>query len=101
MRLRTHIAVLVQIVLLGLSLPAFAQNTAAGAPTRGMSMTQVEQHYGAPLHRHAAIGQPPIVRWDYSGYHLYFEDDHVLHAVVPGDPVPVVNKAELMGAASE
>ncbi len=101
MRLRTHKAVLVQIALLGLSLPTFAQDMGAGAPARGTSMAQVEQHYGAPLQRHAAVGQPPITRWDYPDYHLYFEHDHVLHAVVPGDPVPIVNKAELMGAVSE
>ncbi len=99
MRLRTHKAVLVQIVLLGLSLPAFAQNT--GAPTRGASMAQVEQRYGAPLQRHAPVGHPPITRWDYADYRLYFESDHVLHAVVPGEPVPIVNQTELMDATPE
>ena len=51
-----------------------------------MSMTAVESSYGAPAQRHAAVGggnaqQPPITRWDYPSFSVYFEHDKVIHAV--------------------
>jgi hypothetical protein len=54
---------------------------ASDGPTRGMSMPQVEQRFGAPANRIPAVGQPPISRWDYRNYSVYFEHDRVLHAV--------------------
>jgi hypothetical protein len=62
---------------------------AMDVPSRGMSMTQVEAKYGAPSQKHAAVGNPPITRWDYDGFSVYFERDHVIHSVVPASP-PVV-----------
>ncbi len=53
-------------------------------PRRGSSMAQVEQRFGAPRTRHAAVGQPPITRWDYEGFSVYFEHQHVVHAVAHG-----------------
>ncbi len=50
-------------------------------PTRGMSKTQVEGNFGAPAERFAAVGQPPITRWVYPTFVVYFEYDHVVHAV--------------------
>ena len=50
-------------------------------PTRGTSTSQVQRQHGEPNTRHAAVGQPPITRWDYPGYSVYFEYDHVVHAV--------------------
>lgn len=50
-------------------------------PSRGISMATVEQRFGAPKARHAAVGQPPITRWDYDGFSVYFEYSHVVHAV--------------------
>jgi hypothetical protein len=52
-------------------------------------MAQVEAKYGAPREKHAAVGKPPITRWDYEALSVYFENDRVIHAVVPGAP-PVV-----------
>ncbi len=54
-------------------------------PKRGMRMTQVEQKFGAPATRHPAVGLPPITRWDYPDFSVFFEHDIVLHSVVPGD----------------
>lgn len=57
-------------------------------PNRGSTMTQVESRYGAPTVRHAAVGDPPITRWDYPQFSVFFEHDKVLHAVIvrsPGD----------------
>ena len=50
-------------------------------PARGMSMRAVEQRFGAPVTRHATVGQPPITRWDYNGFSVFFEHDKVIHAV--------------------
>jgi len=58
-------------------------------PARGTSMSQVEAKYGAPRTRHAAVGNPPITRWDYDAFSVYFERDYVIHSVVPAAP-PVV-----------
>lgn len=50
-------------------------------PQRGTSTSQVQRLHGEPITRHAAVGQPPITRWDYPGYSVYFEYDHVIQAV--------------------
>lgn len=54
-------------------------------PRRAMTMAQVERRYGTPRVRHNTIGDPPITRWDYADFSVFFEHDRVLHAVVPGD----------------
>jgi hypothetical protein len=51
-------------------------------PERGMHMEQVEQKFGAPTNRHAAVGEPPITRWDYPSFAVFFEHDIVIHTVV-------------------
>jgi hypothetical protein len=65
--------------------PAQAQ---AATPGRGMSMAQVEAHYGSPSEKVAAVGDPPISRWVYPNFTVYFERHHVIHAVAtqPGTP---------------
>lgn len=50
-------------------------------PRRGMGKDQVQQRYGEPGSRVPAVGEPPISRWDYTDYSVYFEGEHVLHAV--------------------
>jgi hypothetical protein len=55
-------------------------------PSRGLTMGQVEARYGAPVARSAAVGQPPITRWEYPSFVVYFENDRVIHAVVTGAP---------------
>lgn len=51
-------------------------------PSRGMSMDQVVTKFGAPLTRVPAVGKPPIARWEYPGFVVYFEAEHVIHSVV-------------------
>lgn len=51
-------------------------------PKRGMSQAEVEAQFGAPQARGEAIGQPPISRWEYADYDVYFEQDRVLHTVL-------------------
>jgi hypothetical protein len=58
-----------------------ATATAAALPARGQSMASVERQFGAPAERQAAVGQPPITRWVYPGFVVFFEYEHVVHAV--------------------
>jgi hypothetical protein len=51
-------------------------------PTRGMTMDQVTTKFGAPVTKVPAVGTPPISRWEYPGFVVYFEADHVIHSVV-------------------
>jgi hypothetical protein len=71
--------------------PSYAQNlqmvdapsvqTRVETPGRGLSMAQVERKFGAPTDRVAAVGQPPIARWVYPSFVVYFERNLVIHAV--------------------
>lgn len=51
-------------------------------PENGLTMSQVEQRYGAPDRRHAAVGDPPITRWMYDEFSVYFEHDRVIESVL-------------------
>ena len=56
-------------------------------PARGMTMDQVKHEYGAPEKVLATRGgsskhQPPIHRWEYPRYIVYFEYSHVIHSVL-------------------
>jgi hypothetical protein len=57
-------------------------------PARGSSMADVEARFGAPTRKYPAVGgpdssrhNPPITRWAYPGFSVYFEHDHVVDAV--------------------
>lgn len=58
-------------------------------PARGMTMAQVLKRFGPPQRRMApsprtAQGplKPPIVRWVYADYIVYFERNRVIHTVI-------------------
>ncbi len=51
-------------------------------PVRGTSMERVQADFGTPTSQQAAVGDPPISRWDYPGFAVYFEYDLVIHAAV-------------------
>jgi hypothetical protein len=61
-----------------------APAASAERPSRGMSMEKVEAAYGAPSNRAPAVGQPPITRWEYPGFVVYFEHNLVIHSVAVG-----------------
>ena len=67
-------------VLLIDGIEADAQS-AAQRPKSGMTMANVEKTFGSPAERHDSVGRPPITRWDYPGFSVYFENDRVIHAV--------------------
>lgn len=62
--------------------PAATSTAPVTVPTRGVSMDKVAAQFGAPTQRSAAVGKPPITRWDYPGFSVYFEYQHVIHSVV-------------------
>ena len=56
-------------------------------PTRGASMAAVEARFGAPQRKYPAVGgggrhTPPITRWQYESFSVYFENSHVVNAVL-------------------
>ena len=53
-----------------------------GHPTRGMTQASVESKYGSPVAVKAPVGEPPITRWEYANFVVFFEYDRVIHAVV-------------------
>lgn len=57
------------------------RTTASQRPPRGTSMERVEAMFGAPTNRQAPVGEPPIARWEYPGFVVYFEHQYVIHAV--------------------
>ncbi|HTP39763.1 MAG TPA: hypothetical protein VMI92_09340 [Steroidobacteraceae bacterium] len=63
------------------------RETSLATPGRGLTMTQVEKKFGAPTERHPAVGKPPITRWDYPGFSVFFEHQWVIHSVVTA-PTP-------------
>jgi hypothetical protein len=62
-------------------LSIFDEPAGVERPTRGATMATVEQQFGAPASKLAPVGEPPITRWVYDGFTVYFERDRVIHAV--------------------
>jgi hypothetical protein len=61
-----------------------SEPAATERPARGLTMDKVEAKFGAPSRRVPAVGEPPITRWEYPGFVVYFERDRVIHAVATG-----------------
>ncbi len=55
---------------------------ALSLPYRGMSMEAVATQYGAPLQKASPVGEPPIIRWEYEKFAVYFESEYVIHSVM-------------------
>jgi hypothetical protein len=53
-------------------------------PARGSLMKTVEKQFGAPANRHPTVGKPPITRWDYPNFSVFFEGDRVIDSVATG-----------------
>lgn len=51
-------------------------------PRNGLTMSQIRQQFGNPKTEMPAVGEPPISRWEYDGYSVFFENDLALHSVV-------------------
>lgn len=80
------------IILLSFTSATFAENqgvpvgqqaqSAIVKPKNGQTMQQVEENFGQPLNRSPAVGEPPITRWRYPEFTVYFEHNRVIHAVL-------------------
>jgi hypothetical protein len=65
-------------------------NSPAGVPRprNGQTMTEVEGQFGAPEQKLAPVGtpgsphMPPITRWVYPAFTVYFENDQVIESVL-------------------
>lgn len=70
-----------QMLAEAVSVPATQPPLSANVPHRGMSMAQVRRTWGSPTSQLGAVGEPPITRWIYDGFTVYFEHRAVIHAV--------------------
>ncbi len=64
-----------------------APASAAAPEVRGRTKAQIRAQLGAPTEELPPVGgdrprHPPITRWVYPGFTVYFERDRALHAVV-------------------
>ena len=55
---------------------------AAEKPQLGMTMELVEKEFGVPVTRSPARGKPPIIRWEYNDFVVYFEGTYVIHSII-------------------
>ena len=83
-------AVLCLLLALGAGQPASADqlliekinsDAATPRPTRGVSMDSVRNRFGEPGEVRGPVGEPPITRWVYTDFTVYFEHNRVIHAV--------------------
>lgn len=65
-----------------LSMDGMQTRSDVDRPTRGMTQNSVEARYGSPVDKIAPVGEPPIARWEYPEFVVYFEYDRVIHAVI-------------------
>jgi hypothetical protein len=87
-----------------LAMPESASAATVSVPARGSSMATVSQQFGEPSTKHPAKGggsakHPPITRWDYPAFSVFFERSTVIDVVVKGVPMPIQNKDELQPAS--
>jgi hypothetical protein len=51
-------------------------------PARGLNMQQVRNNFGEPINELPWVGEPPITRWQYADFTVYFEHQYVINTVV-------------------
>ena len=51
-------------------------------PQNGQTQAEVEARFGPPGSKGSPVGDPPITRWDYEHWNVYFEYDRVLFTVL-------------------
>jgi hypothetical protein len=57
-------------------------------PAPGETKRAVLERFGLADEEHPAVGRPPITRWDYRAFSVYFENDRVIEAVLQHQPSP-------------
>jgi len=61
--------------------PAEIVEKVPGMPPRGVTKDTVRERLGEPVRKVPAVGEPPISRWVYEPFTIYFEHERVLHSV--------------------
>ncbi len=61
--------------------PQMGQSQEMEMPVRGMHKDQVRAKFGQPKEILPPVGDPPITRWVYDGYTVYFEYSYVIQSV--------------------
>lgn len=56
-------------------------------PRNGLTKAQVEDRFGTPLERRAPVGDPPITRWVYDDFNVFFEYELVIESVLHHEAV--------------
>ena len=67
-------------------IPVGQHSTSVKLPKKGTSKQAVTAAFGEPLSSKAPVGNPPIATWNYADFSVYFEYDHVVHAVANHKP---------------
>ncbi len=94
--MRITIIAMLATGLLGLSATLFA---AAEQPTRGMTQDAVRAKFGAPSRQVAPVGNPPISRWIYDDFTVYFEGKFSIHTVSHARTLTTPQASEATSAA--
>lgn len=50
-------------------------------PQRGETMDNIRFKFGNPMKERFPVGNPPITQWEYEGFNVFFEHQHVIHAI--------------------
>jgi hypothetical protein len=64
-----------------LEMEGVASGSDSARPSSGMTAESVESRFGAPEAKVAPVGDPPIARWEYKDFVVFFEYDRVIHTV--------------------
>jgi len=93
--MRLFYATALALLSAGISLPAAAdtlqmpgdssqmgESRRMEMPVRGMHKDQVRAMFGQPKETLPAVGDPPITRWVYDGFTVYFEYSYVIQSVI-------------------
>ena len=65
-----------------LSVPQNSAGSKIITPKPGAYMSDVLSQLGEPSVKSDPVGLPPISRWEYNGFRVYFEHDRVIHSVM-------------------
>lgn len=83
--------------------PATSASASISLPVRGETKSGVRKRFGEPTVQHKPAGgdtrrHPPITRWDYPGFSVFFERGNVIDAVVKDQPATIHRTEELKPA---
>ena len=62
-------------------------------PVTGETQQSVRARYGTPDSTSGPTGDPPITRWNYTDFSVYFESETVIHSVLKHRPHPSVSES--------